>query len=143
MLLMVHTGYLVPAFLLICKLFIFTVIGGVILCGVLIRIPILARPIGSHEASSLLKVGRLVQVLLAALNFGLHAPTRLRPLTQIRGCLLIATLICKLLILVVEPDLFKFLLLERGGRVVRKIGGFALKFVCCCVLDLLLVIREE
>ena len=96
---------------------------------VIIRIPILGLPVGANEASRLLKIGCFVDVLLAALDLGLHASTCLAPLTQVCCRLLVASFVHQLLILVMEPYLLQLLLLQVICWVVSVVVGAALKLV--------------
>ena len=136
--------YRVSILLLNDRVFLFRVRRRrVLLCRVVIRVPVLSLPVGAYEATGLLEVGGLIQVLLSTLDLSLHAAPCLAPLAQIGSCFFVAALVSKLLVLVMEPDFLKLLLLELVGREVRKVARDSLKLVCCCVLHLLLRVGVE
>lgn len=92
--------------------------GGVLLGWVPVGIPVLCLPVGAYEATCLLEVRCLVQVLLATLDLALHASSGLGPLTQVCCCFLVATLISQLLVHVLVPDCLEALLVQLVGWVV-------------------------
>ena len=57
--------------------------------------------------------------------------------------LLIAPLVCKLLVFMIEPDLLELLLFNIGRWVVLEVIATALKLVHCCEFRLLISIRVE
>ena len=82
-------------------------------------------------------------MFLTSLDFGLHAPAGLSPLTQVVLGFFVATLVSELLVLVLPPDLLQALLFQVSCREVRIEVGASFEFVRCCVLDLLFVVGVE
>ena len=103
----------------------------------MIRIPALSLPIGAYEATGLLKVGGIVEVLLATLNFSFHAPTSQGPLTQVVLSFFVSALIGELFVFVVPPHLLELLLFQVRCRVVRIVVRCTFKFVRRRKLNLL------
>ena len=110
---------------------------------VIVWIPILRLPVGSDESTSLLKVGRLVDVLLAPLDFGLHAAPSLAPISEVGVRLLISPLVRQLLVLVGEPDLLQLLLFDVSGRIILIVVAASFKLIDRGELRLLVAVSEE
>ena len=82
-------------------------------------------------------------MLFATLDFGLHAPAGLGPLTQVVFGFFVATLVSELFVLVLPPDLLQALLFQVSCREVRIEVGASFELVRRRVLDLLLVVGVE
>ena len=86
-------------------LFIITVIRRFEYCRVVIAIPMHCLEICPDEAASFLEISRLVDLLFAPLNLGLHTAPGLAPFPEISVIFLISTLIRQLLVLMRVPNL--------------------------------------
>lgn len=113
------------------------------LSRVVIWVPILGLPISPDKAAGLLKIGSLVDVLLAPLNLSFHAATCLLPLAKVSLRLLISPLVRQLLVLVGEPHLLQLLLLDIRGRIVLEVVAAAFELILCRKLNLLLIVGVE
>ena len=129
---------------LILELFslVFRVCRGIILSRIQINVPILGLPTSPHKASSLLKVGGFVLVLLSALDLGLHSSASCSPFPQESYCFFVSSLVLKLLVLVIEPYLLKLLLMDLCRWVVVEVVRFPGKTIDCCSRHRLLHSRE-
>ena len=91
----------------------------------------------------MLKVGRFVDVLLAALDFGLHAAPSLAPISEVGVRLLISPLVRQLLVLVGEPDLLQLLLFDVSGRIILEVVATTFELIDCGELGFLIAVSEE
>lgn len=82
-------------------------------------------------------------MFLAPLDLSFHTATRLAPLAHSFSHFFVAALVGQLFVLVMEPHLLEFLLLQVRCRKVRKVAGDALKLVSRGVLRLLFIVRVE
>ena len=104
------------------ELFVFAILRGIILRGIHVWVPILRFEVRAYKTTCLFKVRCIVEVLLPTLDFRFHTTTGLTPLTKVGCGFFVAPLVSELLILVVEPELLKLLLLDVSGREIRKVA---------------------
>lgn len=111
--------------------------GWVILARVVVRVKVLRFPICSHEASSILKLGRDILMLFFPLEFCFHPPSSLGPLIHGWFSFLVAPFLLQLSVLVLKPVLLHTLLIETIWGVVVEKRAAALKSILLHKLNFL------